>query len=57
VQEPSRTDLESPSPAVDSKRPKVEPIRDPTLFQMEKLTEAGKLANNIAVERPATLRC
>ena len=34
------------------KRPKVEPIRDPTLFEMEKLEEAGTLANSLNVERP-----
>lgn len=35
-----------------SKRPKVEPIRDPTLFEMGKLEEAGTLANSLKVERP-----
>ena len=34
------------------KRPKLEPIRNPTLFQMEKLEEAVKLANSLRVERP-----
>lgn len=33
------------------KRPKVEPIRAPTLFPMEKLEEAGKPASNLKVER------
>src|SRR5256886_1458830 len=32
------------------KRPKVEPIRDPTLFEMDKLEPAGKLANSLRVE-------
>ena len=34
------------------KRPKVEPIRDPTLFEMGKLEDAGRLANSLKVERP-----
>ena len=34
------------------KRPKLEPIRDPTLFEMDKLEEAGRLANSLTVERP-----
>jgi len=34
------------------KRPKVEPIRNPTLFEMEKLEQSGKLANSLTVERP-----
>jgi hypothetical protein len=33
----------------------VEPIRGPTLFQMEKLEEAGKLANALVVDRPFSL--
>ena len=33
------------------KRPKVEPIRGPTLFEMEKLEEAPKLADEPRVER------
>ena len=37
------------------KRPKVEPIRNPTLFQMEKLEEAGKVANTLTVDRPFSL--
>ena len=37
---------------VKPKRPKVEPIRNPTLFEMEKFEEAGKSANTLAVERP-----
>jgi len=40
---------------VKSPRPKVEPIRNPTLFQMEKLEEAGKLANQLKIERPYSL--
>ncbi|HVS89757.1 MAG TPA: DUF72 domain-containing protein [Candidatus Acidoferrum sp.] len=40
---------------VKSQRPKVETIRNPTLFQMEKLEEAGKLANSLKVERPYSL--
>ena len=34
------------------KRPKVGPIRNPTLFEMEKLERAGTLANSLTVERP-----
>lgn len=34
------------------KRPKVEPISDPTLFEMGKLQEAGRIANSLNVERP-----
>ena len=34
------------------KRPKVEPIRAPTLFRMEKVEEAGNPANNLQIERP-----
>jgi uncharacterized protein YecE (DUF72 family) len=37
---------------VTSKRPKVEPIREPTLFEMDKLEEAGALANSLNIERP-----
>ena len=36
------------------KRPKVEPIRNPNLFEMEKLERAGNLANSLKVERPYT---
>ena len=35
-----------------TKRPKVEPIRNPTLFDMDKLDMAGRLANSLNVERP-----
>jgi uncharacterized protein YecE (DUF72 family) len=34
------------------KRAKVTPIKDPTLFEMGKLEEAGRLANSLEVERP-----
>lgn len=34
------------------KRSKVEPIRNPTLFEMDKLEVAGRLANSLGVERP-----
>ena len=40
---------------MNPKRPKVEPIRNPTLFPMEKLEESGKLANSLNVERPFSL--
>jgi hypothetical protein len=38
--------------AMTSKRPKVEPIRNPTLFEMGKLEQAGNLVNSLKVERP-----
>ena len=34
------------------KRPKVEPIRNSTLFEMDKLEQAGRLVNSLNVERP-----
>lgn len=34
------------------KLPKVEPIRNPTLFEIAKLEEAGQLMNSLRVERP-----
>jgi uncharacterized protein YecE (DUF72 family) len=37
---------------VNPKRPKVEPIRQPTLFQMEKLDKAVKPAGEAKIERP-----
>jgi uncharacterized protein YecE (DUF72 family) len=37
---------------VKSQRRKVQPIRNLTLFEMEKLGEAEKLASSTAVERP-----
>ncbi len=37
---------------MNPKRPKVEPIRQPTLFQMEKLEEAPKPASELKIERP-----
>jgi hypothetical protein len=40
---------------VNPKRPKVEPIRNPTLFPMEKLEEAEKRASSPALERPYSL--
>jgi hypothetical protein len=41
--------------AVNPKRPKVEPIRNPTLFPMEKLEETVKLASELKIERPYSL--
>jgi Protein of unknown function DUF72 len=38
-------------PAVKSKHAKVEPIREPTLFEMEQMEPVGALVNNLAVER------
>jgi uncharacterized protein DUF72 len=40
---------------VAPKRPNVEPIRNPTLFEMEKLEETGKLANTVIGDRPFSL--
>jgi len=34
------------------KRPKVEPIRAPTLFELDKLEQAGQLVNSLKAERP-----
>jgi uncharacterized protein YecE (DUF72 family) len=34
------------------KRPKVEPLRNPTLFEMGKLEQPAKLVNSLIVERP-----
>jgi len=41
--------------SVNPKRPKVEPIRQPTLFQMEKLEETEELAGELKIERPYAL--
>jgi uncharacterized protein YecE (DUF72 family) len=35
-----------------AKRPRVEPIRNPTLFEMDKPEQAGRLVNSLNVERP-----
>jgi uncharacterized protein YecE (DUF72 family) len=40
---------------VNAKRPKMEPIRQPTLFQVEKLEEAAEPAGEIKIERPYSL--
>ncbi len=40
---------------VAGKRPKVEPIRNPTLFEMDKLEQARNLVNSLNVERPYPL--
>jgi hypothetical protein len=40
---------------VNPKRPKVDPIRQPTLFQMEKLDRAAELAGELKIERPYSL--
>ncbi len=40
---------------MNQQRPKVEPIRQPTLFQMEKLEEAAELAGELKIERPYSL--
>jgi uncharacterized protein YecE (DUF72 family) len=37
---------------VQPKRSKVTPIREPTLFEMERLEQAGELVNKLTVERP-----
>ena len=40
---------------MNPKPPKVQPIRNPTLFEMEKLEETEKLASSPTVERPYSL--
>ncbi len=40
---------------MNPKRPKVGPIRQPTLFHMEKLEEAAELAGEPKIERPYSL--
>jgi uncharacterized protein YecE (DUF72 family) len=40
---------------VKPNRPKVEPIRSPTLFEMEKLDKAADLTSQLKVERPYSL--
>jgi len=40
---------------VKSQRPKVEPIRNPTLFEMEKLDKTAELTSQLKVERPYSL--
>jgi hypothetical protein len=37
---------------VTPKRPKVEPIRSPTFFEMGRPEDAGQVANSLHVERP-----
>ena len=41
--------------AVNARRSKVEPIPNPTLFEMEKLEEADNLGSELTVERPYSL--
>ncbi len=41
--------------AVNPKRPKVEPIRQPTLFQIEKLEKAAELTSQSKIDRPYSL--
>src|SRR6266446_10976524 len=36
-------------------RPKVDPIRNPTLFPIKKVDEANELANELNIERPYSL--
>jgi hypothetical protein len=40
---------------VNPKRPKVEPIRSPTLFEMEKEEEAATPSNALPLDRPFSL--
>jgi hypothetical protein len=40
---------------VKSQRPKVEPIRNPTLFEMGKLGKAAELTSQPKIERPYSL--
>jgi uncharacterized protein YecE (DUF72 family) len=41
------------NPAV-TKRPKIEPIHQPNLFEMDKIEEAGRLVNSLKTDRPYT---
>src|SRR5258708_9514166 len=41
--------------ATVKQRSKVEPIRSPTLFQMEKLEKAAELASQLKIDRPYSL--
>jgi hypothetical protein len=41
--------------AVNPKRPKVAPICQPTLFQIEKLDQAPKLVSQLKIDRPYSL--
>ena len=34
------------------KRPEVDPIRNPALFEMDRLEDAGQIANSLPIERP-----
>src|SRR6266404_3764898 len=43
------------SEPVNPKSPKVEPMRNPTLFDMEKLEDAAKPASELKIERPYSL--
>src|SRR5437879_2673200 len=45
----------NPMSHMNPKRPKVEPIRQPTLFQMEKLDEVADLTSQLKIERPFSL--
>jgi len=40
---------------VNPKRPKIAPIRDPTLFEMEKLELAANLTTDLKIDRPYAL--
>jgi uncharacterized protein YecE (DUF72 family) len=40
---------------VKQQRPKVEPIRNPTLFEMEKLDKAADLTSQLKIDRPYSL--
>jgi len=35
-----------------AKHPRAEPTRNPTLFEMDKLEQAGQVVNSLNVERP-----
>jgi hypothetical protein len=40
---------------VNQKRPKVEPIRQANLFEMEKLEKAAELTSQLKIDRPYSL--
>ena len=43
------------SGAVKQPRPKVEPIRNPTLFEMAELEQTAKLTSELKIDRPFSL--
>jgi hypothetical protein len=52
---PVHQDFSQIAGSVNPKRPKVEPIRQPTLFEMEKVEKTAELTSKSEVERPFSL--